>query len=178
VRATRLSSPLYSATSAIRCLIGHGWLTKHYFTGKVIKTAAGDLVVTEDQATDIEFYLIQNGYVDKKRNITDKYHDAKKEGTLGALPDELKQYSDQVLTLIDSVFSDVQLPLPENGRGAKPNLLNENFNKKEFKELWSRINRKAAYGVQFDSAELIDKCVKALEHRAARNALAVHHTYW
>jgi len=136
---------------------------KAYFTGKVIKTAAGDLVVTEDQATDIEFYLIQNGYVDKKRNITDKYHDAKKEGTLGALPDELKQYSDQVLTLIDSVFSDVQLPLPENGRGAKPNLLNENFNKKEFKELWSRINRKAAYGVQFDSAELIDKCVKALE---------------
>ncbi len=136
---------------------------KAYFVGKVMKTEAGDLVVTEDQATDIEFYLIQNGYVDKKRNITDKYHDAKKEGTLEALPDELKPYADQVLTLIDSVFSDVQLPLPENGRGAKPNLLNENFNKKEFKALWSRINRKAAYGVQFDSAELIDKCVKALE---------------
>ena len=136
---------------------------KAYFVGKVMKTAAGDLVVTEDQATDIEFYLIQNGYVDKKRNITDKYHEAKKEGTLEALPDELKQYADQVLALIDSVFSDVQLPLPENGRGAKPNLLNENFNKKEFKALWSRINRKAAYGVQFDSAELIDKCVKALE---------------
>lgn len=136
---------------------------KAYFVGKVMKTEAGDLVVTEDQATDIEFYLIQNGYVDKKRNITDKYHEAKKEGTLEALPDELKPYADQVLTLIDSVFSDVQLPLPENGRGAKPNLLNENFNKKEFKELWSRINRKAAYGVQFDSAELIDKCVKALE---------------
>lgn len=136
---------------------------KAYFTGKVIKTEVGDLVVTEDQATDIEFYLIQNGYVDKKRNITDKYHNAKKEGTLAALPDELKQYRDQVLVLIDSVFSDMQLPLPENGRGAKPNLLNENFKKKEFKELWSRINRKAAFGVQFDSAELIDKCVKALE---------------
>ncbi|MFA7238822.1 MAG: DEAD/DEAH box helicase family protein [Sulfuricellaceae bacterium] len=136
---------------------------KAYFTGKVIKTEAGELVVTEDQATDIEFYLIQNGYVDKKRNITDKYHDAKKAGTLATLPDELKQYADQVLVLIDSVFSDVQLPLPENGRGAKPNLLNENFKKKEFKALWSRINRKAAYGVQFDSSELIDKCVKALE---------------
>ncbi len=136
---------------------------KAYFTGKVIKTEAGELVVTEDQATDIEFYLIQNGYVDKKRNITDKYHDAKKAGTLAALPDELKPYADQVLVLIDSVFSDVQLPLPENGRGAKPNLLNENFKKKEFKALWSRINRKAAYGVKFDSSELIGKCVKALE---------------
>lgn len=136
---------------------------KAYFVGKIMKTEAGDFVVTEDQATDIEFYLIQNGYVDKKRNITDKYHEAKKEGTLEALPDELKQYADQVLALIDSVFSDVQLPLPENDRGAKPNRLNENFNKKKFKELWNRINRKAAYGVQFDSAELIGKCVKALQ---------------
>ena len=136
---------------------------KAYFTGKVIKTEAGELVVSEDQATDIEFYLIQNGYVDKKRNITDKYHDAKKAGTLAILPDELKQYADQMLVLIDSVFSDVQLPLPENDRGAKPNLLNENFKKKEFKALWSRINRKAAYGVQFDSSELIGKCIKALE---------------
>ncbi len=103
---------------------------KAYFVGKIMKTEAGELVVTEDQATDIEFYLIQNGYVDKKRNITDKYHEAKREGALEALPDELKQYVDQVLALIDSVFSDVQIPLPENGRGAKPNLLNENFKKR------------------------------------------------
>jgi type III restriction enzyme len=42
--------------------------------------------VTDDQATDIEFYLIQNGYVDRKRNVTEKYHQDKKNGTLAALP--------------------------------------------------------------------------------------------
>lgn len=33
---------------------------KTYFTGKVIQTETGNLVMTDDQATDIEFYLIQN----------------------------------------------------------------------------------------------------------------------
>ncbi len=136
---------------------------KAYFTGKVMKTAAGDVRVTEDQATDIEFYLIQNGYVDKKRNITDKYHTAKKEGTLAGLPDELKPLADQVVALIDSVFSEAQVPLPENDRSAKANPLNANFEKKEFQELWKRINGKAAYSVHFDSAELIAKCVSALD---------------
>ncbi|HSN23369.1 MAG TPA: hypothetical protein VLS45_04250, partial [Methylomicrobium sp.] len=51
-----------------------------YFTGKVLKTAAGDVEVTADLAKDIDFYLIQNGYVDKNRHITTKYHESKKEG--------------------------------------------------------------------------------------------------
>ena len=136
---------------------------KAYFTGKVMKTEFGDVLVTEEQATDIEFFLIQNGYVDKKRNITDKYHDAKKNGTLAELPDELKPHADQVMALIDSVFSEAQVPLPENDRGAKTNSLNSNFEKKEFQELWGRINRKAAYSVHFDGSELIGKSVKALD---------------
>ncbi len=44
--------------------------------------------------------------------------------------------------------------------------LNANFEKREFKELWDRINRKdvykAVYSVRFDSAELIQKSTNAL----------------
>ena len=43
------------------------------------------------------------------------------------------------------------------------NPLNENFDKKEFQELWGRIQPKAAYTVHFETAELIDKCVSALD---------------
>lgn len=46
---------------------------KAYFAGKTVTTPDGPIIVTDDQATDIEFYLIQNGYVDKKRNVTEKY---------------------------------------------------------------------------------------------------------
>ena len=134
-----------------------------FFKGKVLKTVNGDVEVTAEMAADIEFYLIQNGYVDKKRNITQKYHDAKKEGQLEELPAELAAYAEQVVSLIDSVFSDAQLPSIGDDRKAKSNPLNSNFDKAEFKALWNRINRKAAYTVEFETPELVAKCVKALE---------------
>jgi type III restriction enzyme len=134
-----------------------------FFKGKVLKTASGDVEVTAEMATDVEFYLIQNGYVDKKRNITQKYHDARKEGQLAELPAELAAYADHVLGLIDSVFSESQLPSISDDRKAKTNPLNANFDKAEFKALWNRINRKAAYTVEFETPELVVKCVKALE---------------
>jgi type III restriction enzyme len=136
---------------------------KDYFTGKVLNTPSGAVTVSDEQATDIEFYLIQNGYVDKKRNVTEKYHQAKKDGALEALPDELKLIAEQVFQLVDSVFSEGQLFQPENGRKAKRLETNANFDKQEFKELWNRINRKAAYSVDFDSAELVKKAVSELD---------------
>ncbi|GLT21350.1 DEAD/DEAH box helicase [Zoogloea oryzae] len=136
---------------------------KAYFTGKVLNTTEGPITVSDDQATDIEFYLIQSGYVDKKRNITEKYHQARKDGTLAALPDELLPHAEQVFQLIDSVFSESQIMQPEDGRKAKKLEPNANFEKQEFKALWARINRKAAYTVQFDSNELVAKAVKALD---------------
>ncbi len=138
---------------------------KAYFTGKVLKTPSGDMTVTADMATDIEFYLIQNGYVDKKRNITEKYHQAKKEGTLIELPEELLPHGEQVFQLIDSVFTEGQIPTPENGRNLKQLLPNQNFEKQEFKALWQRINRKAAYSVHFNGDELVRKAVEKINHK-------------
>ena len=136
---------------------------KAYFAGKVLTTATGKVIVSDDQATDIEFYLIQNGYVDKKRTITEKYHEAKTTGTLAPLPDDLLPLAEPVFKLIDSVFSEGQLVVPEDGRRAKKQEPNGNFDKEEFKALWNRINRKAAYSVAFDSAELVQKAVQAMD---------------
>jgi len=134
-----------------------------YFTGKVLKTAAGDVDVTPQLAKQIYKYLLKNDYTDDKDRIADAYHEAKKEGTLAALPPELAAHADAVFALIDSVFSDAKLPLPEDDRKTKTNPLNANFEKAEFKALWNRINRKAAYTVEFETPELVVKCVKALE---------------
>ena len=136
---------------------------KAYFVGKGLNTPEGKVTVSDDQATDIEFYLIQNGYIDKKRNITPKYHQAKKDGVLEALPDELKPMAEQVYQLIDSVFSEGQMFGIEDDRRPKKNPINSNFDKQEFKALWNRINRKAAYSVSFDSAELVGKAVTAMD---------------
>lgn len=134
-----------------------------YFTGKVLKTAAGDVEVTAQLAKQIYKYLLKNDYTDDGDKITLTYHAAKKEGRLAALPPEFAVYAEQVFELIDSVFSDAQLPPIGNDRNSKINPLNANFDKKEFKELWRRINRKAVYTVDFETPELIDKCVLELD---------------
>ena len=65
--------------------------------------------------------------------------------------------------LIDSIFRDSQIPLPQDDRKTKRNNLNSNFQKEEFKALWNRIHRKAVYSVQFESEELIRNCIAALD---------------
>lgn len=140
---------------------------KAYFAGKIVTTAAGPITVTDDQATDIEFYLIQNGYVDKKRNVTEKYHQDKKNGTLATLPEELAPLGEQVFHLVDGVFSEMQLPDIGDDRKPKRNPLNANFDKQEFKALWNSINRKAAYSVSFEEAELVQKAVAVLNSKDA-----------
>src|SRR5690606_13560002 len=101
--------------------------------------------------------LVKNEYVDEDAAITQTYHDAKEKQALADLPADLVPYKDQILGLIDSVFDDSKLPKVEDGRKPKTNPLNANFKKKEFQELWSRINKKAVYRVEFESDELIVK---------------------
>lgn len=134
-----------------------------YFIGKVLKTPTGDVEVTPQLAKQIYKYLLKNDYSDEADRITGAYHEAKKDGTLAPLPPELQAHADQVYQLIDSVFSDSQMFDISDDRRPKKNPLNSNFDKQEFKELWNRINRKAAYSVDFDSSELVKKAVEELD---------------
>jgi type III restriction enzyme len=135
-----------------------------YFNGKVLKTEfSGETKVTPAMAKAIYRYLVKNDYTDDGDRITSAYHDAKREGTLAPLPADLAEWAPQIYRLIDAVFSDAQLPAIEDERKVKANPLNANFHKKEFQDLWGRINRKAAYTVHFETAELVTKAVAALD---------------
>lgn len=133
-----------------------------YFTGKVLRTDQGDVLVTPHMAKQIERYLVKNDYTDDNDAIAETYYAAKEAGTIAALPADLAPYQDQIIALVDSVYSDAQLPQPEDERKQTTNSLNDNFHKKEFKALWEKINRKAVYTVQFDSAELISNSIATI----------------
>ena len=113
-------------------------------------------------ARQIYKYLLKNDYTDDSDYIAESYHLAKAEGNLSALPEELEPYKEQIFLLVDSLFSSAQLPDVGDDRKPKTNPLNANFDKKEFKELWDRINKKAIYRVEFDSEELIKNCISTL----------------
>lgn len=133
-----------------------------YFEDKVLLVDGEKLVVSPIMAKQIYRYLVKNDYTDDNDNITPEYINDAKQQTLASLPEELKLYSTQIFNLIDTVYSMDKLPEIGNDRNDKTNNLNDNFNKKEFKELWNRINKKAVYTVNFDSNELIEKCINAL----------------
>jgi type III restriction enzyme len=137
--------------------------TEAYFAGKTIVAETGPIEITPAMAKQIYRYLVKNDYTDNADQIANTYHEAKEAGALADLPDDLKPHAEQIFQLIDSVFSEAQLPKVEDGRKPKTNPLNANFEKKEFQELWARINQKAVYRVEFDSAELVRKCFSALD---------------
>lgn len=134
-----------------------------YFAGKVLRTPWGDVEVTAQMARQIYRYLVRNDYTDDADAVTDTYHQAKEAGQLAGFAEDLEPYREQIIELIDSVFDDSKLPSIDDGRKPKTNPLNDNFKKKEFQELWARINHKAVYRVEFDSAELVSKAIKALD---------------
>ena len=69
-----------------------------------------------------------------------------------------------MLALIDTVFNGRAVEdMFSDGRKPKKNPLNDNFHRKEFQELWRRINRKAVYQVEFDTAALVRSCINRLE---------------
>ena len=137
--------------------------TEAFFTGKTFATATGPVEVSPALAKQIYRYLVKNDYTDDADQVASAYHEAKATGTLAKLPEDLKPYADQVFQLIESVFSDAQLPKIDDGRKPKTNPLNANFDRREFQALWSRINQRAVYRVEFDSDELVGKCVSALD---------------
>lgn len=138
-----------------------------FFAGAILLTANGDkYTVTKNDAQKIIFQLCTNKYIDKAGEVTDTFRDDLKNGRLRQLPDELAPITDSVYKRVQSIFdSSVIANMIENG--GKPqtpaNELNDNFAKKEFKELWKRINHKYAYKVTFDSDELIAKAVIAID---------------
>ncbi|MCY4307166.1 MAG: DEAD/DEAH box helicase family protein [Rhodobacteraceae bacterium] len=139
---------------------------EEYFTGKTLITNQGLVEVTPLMAKQIYRYLLKYDYSDDLDQITEEYHKAKEDGSLAELPDALIVYSDQVYQLIDTVFNEAQLPDVDNGLRSKINPLNrKNFQKREFQELWDRINRKAIYRIDFDSEELIQNCVVSLNNQ-------------
>ena len=136
-----------------------------YFKGQVLKTDTGTVEVTEDQADALEFWLIQNGYVDNARQITAKWHEAKENGTLDPLPPELAADGPAFIALVDTVFDETALRrLIGNGRKTvQLRVVRENLEKNAFQELWSRINQKAVYFSDFDSDALVRAAVRRLD---------------
>lgn len=142
--------------------------TIEYFMDKVVSNGAAQIVVDKDMASDIQSYLRFSGYVDKENRLTDKYFEDKANNSLKEMPEILAPYTESIHKLVQGIFDEKVLDgMISNDRtpAVKDNPLNENFQKKEFQALWEQINHKYAYTVEFDSDELINKAIPAIDEK-------------
>ena len=137
-----------------------------FFTGKLVTCDNGaKYTITKNDAQEIYFHLRMNNYITKDGEVTETFRKACADENLLPLADELQPMSNSVMKLVQSIYDPSVLKgmIDDGSKTTTPdNKLNGNFMKKEFQELWRRINHKYAYTVSFDSEELIEKAVGAI----------------
>ena len=141
-------------------------VTVELFVGKVIKDEQGnEQVIDQNTASAIHYDMIVNGYIDRKGALTDKYYEDKANGEL-KVAEEVADSAASVLAIIDSVY-DARSMQPENARSSNVELQvdEDKLAMPEFKALWSRINAKSVYLVDFDTEELVQKAIAALNSK-------------
>ena len=137
-------------------------VTMDLFKNKVIKDASGaEQVVDIELAQSIYEGLITSGYV-KKGVLSDKYYEDKKSGNI-EIAEEAADCKDSVIAILDSIY-DSRTMQPENARknNVELKLDKTKLGLPEFQKLWSNINAKSVYVVEFDQDELINKSITAL----------------
>ena len=139
-------------------------VTVDLFKGKVLRDASGnEQVVDERLSRKICYALIREGYVDDDGILTDKFFNDKANNQV-KIAEEAADCTDSVLEILDSVYNDRAMK-PENARSNNVELQvdPDKLAMPEFKALWSRINSKSVYVVDFDTQELIQKAIQSLD---------------
>jgi type III restriction enzyme len=144
-------------------------LTTEVLVDRVLKNENGDKFVFDNQSSmDLIFDLKMKGYIDEHYQIRDSLiHDIEKQKY--QYPDQLKGFENCVAELIQNIYSTANYKAIENDKANNINEAilrpNDNFAKKEFQELWNKIKVKTVYEVDFDSKELIQKSINAIDHK-------------
>ena len=140
--------------------------TVDYFKGDTVKVGEEKHTISEQEAASIVSYLYDNDYIDEKGNILQDYHTDMEKGALIPMSKKLQHIEEQVHKLIQSIFDPAALDDMVEDANGKAEVVNERLNdnaeKKEFKALWNEINHRYVYTVHYDSEELIQKAIVAI----------------
>lgn len=134
------------------------------FVDKIIRNINGDeQIIDEILADKISYAMIKNNYVDAKGALTDKYYQDKDNNEI-KIVDEVEDSIESIIEIIASIYNEHTIK-PGNARANDIELEvdKEKLYSKEFQALWKKINKKSYYKVEFDTEELINKAIIALD---------------
>lgn len=118
----------------------------------------------DDTALAVYESLIANGYV-KHGELTEKYYQDKSSGTI-KVPEEAANQAADIITVLDAIYDpNAYKPEDAHKNTVELTLDKQKLDSKAFQELWSRINHKSYYTVEFDENELIENAVNELNSK-------------
>lgn len=117
--------------------------------------------INENLSRKIYNSMIRNDYVDDDGILTEKYFEDKKSGML-KFSAEIDQYRDSIIKMLDNNSSKkIEIDNSRN-KTVEIKVDQDKIAMPEFKALWEKINSKSIYEVEFNSDELVEKSIKAL----------------
>lgn len=140
-----------------------------YFKGKVLLDEAGqETEVDTAMADDIMMYLAGNKYLETDKTISETYREARDNSALAPMEGSLAGKEDSIIKLVDAIL-DAKIGDSIVGDGynhpGNNRVQKQNLERKEFQELWSRINKKAIYHVTLNTDELVKNSIRAMNDK-------------
>ena len=133
-----------------------------FFVGKLLTNEKGESIrLTDEEAKKLNKFLYKHDILDDDDKITPKGKE-KIEKNEVPVPEHLVAYTSAVSQLLQTVYNGKGI-LPEDERKNVSLSVNKNFTKKEFQELWNKINLKTVYEVKFDTEGLVNDCCFRLD---------------
>ena len=123
---------------------------------------------TPEESNTVYLRLYKHDLIDESGKLTDKFTEhGLDEEFVAALPAPLQAKIPAVEIVLKSVLENITGVIIGNALKRKigRNDLNANFQKKEFQELWKRINHKYAYTVHFNDDELVRNAVREIDSK-------------
>ena len=115
------------------------------------------------RSEDVFVALKTKGYVEENGKVTERLKKAVADDAI-SLPQDFQQYKKDILAMLKHVCSSMHIR--DNSKRKKLSLKKGILLKPEFKELWDRIKYKTTYRVDFDSADLVAKCVEQMKEES------------
>ncbi|MCP4049846.1 MAG: DEAD/DEAH box helicase family protein [bacterium] len=143
-------------------------LTSEILINRVLANEDGEKFVFNNQTSmDLIFKFKENGYVDNEYKITDKLMEDI-ENDCVEVPEKLISFKSSVCELMQIIHRTANFKASTNEKVNNVTVAilkpNENFAKKEFQDLWKKIKVKTVYEVDFDSNELKEKSITAIDN--------------
>lgn len=151
--------------------IKFGTLEFHSFANIPVKQADGTTEYLGEQSSKAIYdYFVAQNYIDTKGKVQtilklDLKNDALK------LPEEFAGVKEQIQTIVKKHAGN--LNIKDNSKKHTIELKNEVYLDPEFIALWDSIKYKTRYSIEFDTPELIDKCVRAINTKMECDAATI-----